>query len=172
MAKTAYFSLVISIILFLTYLIIKIFDLKFNEDILFYLSAVILFVSIVLFRKLNTEEVIFLSKKEGKYDEVLRIKYDELLIKTIDKKNDNENAYDDIDFNRIDSLLVHDSNNKYIRRYFIVYVSKTKKRSYCSQPLNIDIKTLEIKLYLEKNINLYIDTMSGNYFFGLDFLKQ
>ncbi len=172
MVKTAYFSLVISIILFLTYLIIERFDLKFNEDIFFYLSAVILLISIVLFRKLNTEQAIFSPKKGGKYDEVLSVKYDELLIKTIDKKNENENDYDDIDFNRIDSLLAHDSNNKYFRRYFIVYVSKTKKRSYYSQPLNIDIKTLEIKLYLEKNINLYLDTMSGDYFFGLDFLKQ
>lgn len=172
MVKTAYLSLFVSLILFLAYFIINRFNLAFNSNILFYLSAIILLVSIFLFNKLNIKQPDIFIKKSGTYDEVLKIRYDKLQIKKLTYgKSENNYEYDDIDFNRVDLLFSHDVNSKHLNRCFIVYVSETIKNSYYSQPLNIDIKTLEIKLYQKKHINIYIDTISGNYFFGLDFLN-
>lgn len=39
-----------------------------------------------------------------------------------------------------------------------------------SEPIDMDIKTMEIKLYMKKKTNIYFDSKTGNFFFDLDFL--
>lgn len=174
----AYFCLGFSLILFISYFLSKSFVSENVSDVLFYSSAIILGVCIILFRILinGNKKIKAYKTIKAPFDRVLEISYNDLLINS---KNFDYNRvktdYEDFDFDRADIVLSNRNTSKSIEHFTrctIQYNSKNDKKIYFSDKINLDNKTLEIKLYLQKKVKLYINDKNGSYYFDLDFLNN
>lgn len=175
----AYLCLFLSLTLFIINVLAQIIGIEwFYNDLLFYISAIILLVSILLFRNLlnpNKKKVVS-EINRNQYNKFIEVDYQDIIIKGSNYHNKGiKKDFEDIDFSRADTLF-SSRRNKNINEYnicnsFIIYKSK-KNKEYLSQNINLDSKTLDIKLYIQKKIKLYINDNNGDYFFDLNFLNN
>ncbi len=171
MVKSAYLLLGVSLIFFLGYFVSKKLNFVYYSDSLFWLSAITLIISLLLFRKINLDyKIDYSTKPNGNYDKILSIKIDDLIIrKNNDFEKEKQDDYDDVNFFRIDTIIKH-KENKISNTCYIYY--KYGDVNYISRPIFFDIKALQLKLFLKKEINLYIDIKNKSYFFDLTFLNN
>lgn len=106
-------------------------------------------------------------KKKGKK---ITIPFEDIKIVSFKHKIDAGRAvssWDDRNNTRFD--FGHDRKDVVVEYFSIQY----KYRDMCfeSSPVIMDRKTLEIKLYMQKEIHLYHDELTGDYFFDLGFFK-
>lgn len=172
----AYLFLFLSLIIFIIYLITEKINSLFVNNLLFSSSAIILLISVILFKIIlsKNKKVTVTKSNKNQFKTVLEIDYQDLIITTNIITQSEEKDFEDVDINRVDRFLKLSrkkiSNENRIYLSTILYVSKKEKKKYQSQKINLDKKTLEVKLYIQKKIYLYISDTS--YFFDLNFLNN
>lgn len=170
--KIAFTLIFISILIFFAYLVTSLLNERISNVLILILLLLSLII-IILFKVINTRKHIYNDVNNNfKHDLALIIDVENLQLKTQMISLSEDYDEEDIELKRLDTVFRKKNNidSSLINRTYIFY--KKNDMIYISSPLNIDLKTLEIKLYMRKKVELLIDSKSKKYMFNLYFLNE
>lgn len=135
---------------------------------------IILLVVITIYKKINkaNDEANYKSwRQQLLKGEKIVIAYEKIKIKGF-KNSRSVPASNNRDIQIWNQLVNPAGSEKYVVTEYFHLEAMHNGRLYKSNSVVIDRKVLEIKLYMQKEVNVYFDRESKRYVFDLDFLKS
>jgi hypothetical protein len=136
--------------------------------------CLVLFLIFTIFRKINQADdsaKYKIWKKQLLKGEQIVIPYEKIKIKGF-KNSRSVPVTKNMDAQAWNQLVNPASSEKYVVNEYFHLEARHNGRLYKSDSIAIDKTVLEIKLYLQKGVNVYFDRESKRYVFDLDFLNS